>query len=183
MGLDGRTGLTRKGWRFTLQGPPSILMGMIPVQLSSNVGAGSVFSFGCAELFMLLVRSREITVLLKRDEQRSLIERQEVSRGLSRAVLLEGFVYLPASVLLVLITVRPLVLLIPFIAAFEAESGSQALYGLLGILSYQFPFAVMKRIITRIALNTLRSFAQIALKEEGSLTDSEMAVPRKALSE
>ena len=133
----------------------------LPIQF----GTGGYISFVCAELFMLLTRAREIILLLKRDGQRSPVERKEVARGLCRAVLLEGFVFLPASVLLVLIVVRPLVLLLPF-GFFYQEPTSQAIYGLLGILSYQFPFSVVRRVITRAALKTLQSFANIALKED-----------------
>ncbi len=131
---------------------------------------------------MLLMRTREITVLIKSDSQRTPVEQHEVERGLCRAVLLEGCVFLPASVLLVLVVVRPLILLMPLSSIFYPETASQALYGLLGILSYQFPFAVVRRIVTRIALQTLQSFASIALKEEGIPVPQEAAVIKKGLS-
>jgi hypothetical protein len=122
----------------------------------------------------LLTRTREITLLLKNNSQRSSIEQQEVARGLLRAVLLEGCVFLPASVLLVLIVIRPLILLSPFLASLSPGAASQAVYGLLGILSYQFPFAAVRRVVTRIALQTLQSYTSIALKEDG------MALPQEA---
>src|SRR5271165_3956691 len=110
-------------------------------------GADGYISLVCAELFMVLTRTREITILLKADSQRMPRERQEVARGLGRALVLEGVIYLPASVSLVLIIVRPLVLLLPFAGPFSRGTAGYALSGLLGLLSYQFPFAAVRRIV------------------------------------
>jgi hypothetical protein len=120
-------------------------------------------------------------VLIKRDSQRSAAEREEIARGLCRGVLLEAFVFVPVSAILVLIIVRPLVLLLPYAGVFSSEATNQALYGLLGILSYEFPFAVLRRVVVRFALRTLKEFASIAIKEDGLPVPQEAGGTRKGL--
>lgn len=122
-----------------------------------------VFTFVSAELLFLLVRSSDIIVLVKSDRQRSNREKHRARRGLLRAVLLEATVFVPASATLLLLTAPQL-----FPAALST-TGGRANYALLGILSYGFPFATLRAMITRIALNTLREFALLVpttVKEE-----------------
>jgi hypothetical protein len=152
---------------------------MNPAPGIPSIEVGGLISFGCAELFMLLMRARELTVLIKKQIQRSPVEREQVERGLLRSVLLEAVLFVPASVILVLVIVRPLAQLLPLPGVFSTNPGSQALYGLLGILSYEFPFALVRRVVTRIALHTLQSFASIALKEDGLMIPSDAVAARK----
>jgi len=93
----------------------------------------------------------------------SLAEQKQRQRGLGRSVLLEALLFVPTSVLLVLLTVAPF-LVIGFTGTISAV-GELPFYGLLGLASYGFPFAAVRRLVTKAALNTLREFAAIAHKE------------------
>ena len=178
---------SRMEFRIWLLLPDLILRRMILTMILAlplmQINAGTAFSLGCAELIMFLTRSREITVMVKTDQQRTLFEKEEVSQGLCRSVWLECLLFVPASVLLVLFVLRPFILLMPFVAALNKNETVFALYGVFGVLSYQFPFGLIRRIVTRMALDTLRSFANIVLKQDPSPLEPEMSVGPKAISE
>lgn len=115
-----------------------------------------------AELYLMITRSREITVLVKQRSQRTTKEQIEVNRGLLRAVMLEALVFVPASAALVLMAI------IPFCGDWIAKAGQghqMGCYALLGVVSYGFPFAVTRRIIVGVAARTLTEFASIAHKD------------------
>jgi hypothetical protein len=114
----------------------------------------------CAELFLVIVRTAEINVLVRSSHQRTPDERKRISGGLGRSFLLEVLLFVPVSVLLVLITIPPLV--VDQMGATASSARLLSVYGLLGIASYGFPFATVRRLVTRIALTTLREFASIA---------------------
>jgi hypothetical protein len=118
----------------------------------------------CAELFLIVVRSAQIQVIVKPEKQRTATEQTQIKRGMARSVLLEAIVFVPASVALVFITVRPLLLLSETIRIRTVTDPnlSLAFYGSLGLVSYGFPFGVLQKLITRVALNTLKEFASIA---------------------
>jgi hypothetical protein len=117
--------------------------------------------FVSAELIFLLVKSREIQIIAKRKSQRTSSEQREVDRGLVRAILLELLLFVPVSATLILL-ITPLILTDSRLSRINSPL---ALYALLGILSYGFPFAAVRRLITQIAMKTLREFASIAIKE------------------
>lgn len=129
-----------------------------------------VSSFLCAELTLVLVRTREFLVLAKNPQQRQKHEQKQVDGGLGRSVLLEAILFVPCSVVLVLLVIRPLV--VPMFHSYRAFPASELFaYSLLGCISYGFPFATVRRIVTLIALKTLSSFAAIAtaqVKESAS---------------
>jgi hypothetical protein len=45
------------------------------------------------------------------------------------------------------------------------QRNPEVFYALLGLISYGFPFAALRRFITRMALRTLREFASIVPEE------------------
>jgi hypothetical protein len=118
----------------------------------------------CAELMLIIVRAAQIQIVVKPDVQRSASERTMMHRGLARSLILEAIVFVPASVVLVFVTIRPLALLAEPIRIRTAASSdlSMAFYGGLGLGSYGFPFGFFRKVVARIALNSLKEFAAIA---------------------
>lgn len=74
--------------------------------LSSEVTL-SLVSLGSAELYLIIARSNKMTILCKLPAQRTAIEQHEVDRGLLRSLLLEMFLFVPASATLVLLILPP----------------------------------------------------------------------------
>lgn len=117
----------------------------------------------CAELLLIVAKSAQIQVIAKPAHQRTAAEQRVVERGIVRSLAIEALLFVPASVVLVFIVVRPLILSAePFRHRAENLSVCFALHGSLGLVSYGFPFGMIKTIISRIALNTLKEFATIA---------------------
>jgi len=118
-----------------------------------------MLTFIAAELLFLLVRSQDLKTLVKQEKQRTSSETHRVARGLLRSILLEVFIFVPASTTLLLF-------LAPLLISYsQPPIRMRATYVLLGIASYGFPFATVRIIITRIALNTLREFAALSPPE------------------
>ncbi len=124
-----------------------------------------IWTFVAAELIFILARSRDIIVIFKSQKQRNEAEKHQADRGLLRSLFLEAVLFVPASALL-LILISPLLLPIRW---FEGNK-IQALYSTLGVVSYGFPFATVKHMITRLALKTLLEFALLAPEEQESKT-------------
>jgi hypothetical protein len=113
-----------------------------------------LYTFLAAELFFLLVSSNDLKKLIKRAEQRTPSEQKTVTRGLSRSLLLECIVFVPASAVLLLL-MAPLV-------TWKAPSGQEAaMHALFGVVSYGFPFAAVRKFVTNVALNTIKEFGDI----------------------
>ncbi|MCX5645003.1 MAG: hypothetical protein NTZ17_10020 [Phycisphaerae bacterium] len=113
--------------------------------------------YGCAWLLFLVVRSGDITIVVKSKEERTGDEQKRVARGLLRSILLEALLFVPASATMVLLLAP---LLVP--ERLKAVTIPQvSLYAALGLISYGFPFASVRHMITRIALRTLQEFAAI----------------------
>lgn len=120
----------------------------------------------CAELFFLVLRSSDITLALKKKEQRSEKENSKVQNGLVRSLVLEAFLFIPASVSLFLLAIFPLII----DTLLKINPSKIAWYGAIGLIAYGFPFLAVRRIITRIALKTLQEFTNIItqeIKEQG----------------
>lgn len=118
-----------------------------------------LITLAASELFLVIVRSKDITILFKKSTQRTNEERLNVERGLLRSIILELLIFAPASSALVL-------LLLPLIhsrfdSLFNSPSTAIAAYALVGLVSYGFPFAAVRRIATTVALNTLKEFATL----------------------
>lgn len=124
-----------------------------------------VITLVSSELFLVIVRSREISILAKRQSQRTDDEQSQVSRGLLRSLVLESILFVPASAILVLLTIVPLAAA-KFPSVFVSHDEVFAFHAGLGIMSYGFPFAAFRRIVTRIALNTLKEFAELQTSEK-----------------
>jgi hypothetical protein len=125
----------------------------------------ALFIFISAELLFLVVRSEDIRILSKTESQRTQSERSRVQRGLGRSIILEMIVFVPASAGLVLLA-SPLLFANKLLLANKVDvSLLPAYYAILGIASYGFPFATIRTFVTRIALQTLREFAQLQPEE------------------
>ena len=109
-----------------------------------------------AELIFILARSADILIVLKSEEQRTSVERQRMKRGLFRSIVFEGLLFVPSSSAL-LILLSPLLL----IRYSSQDAPTMAVNALIGVVSYGFPFTAVRRIVTIVALNTLREFANI----------------------
>jgi hypothetical protein len=112
-------------------------------------------TFLAAELLFLIVRSRDLTILFKRADQRTAAENALVTRGLGRSLCLEMVLFVPASAFL-------MVLIAPVVIEGRWPASSlpgTSLYALLGVASYGFPFAAIKTVITRVAIQMLKEYA------------------------
>lgn len=126
----------------------------------------ALLTFISAELLCLLVLSGEIRIICKRPSQRSSSEQKQVERGLPRSILLELLLFVPVSVALALLVVRPLLKgMLPQLSLFQEPA---TFYSLLGVASYGFPFATVKRAVTRMALRTLSEFASVVHEQEAT---------------
>jgi hypothetical protein len=119
----------------------------------------SLITLAASELFFVVLRSGDISILCKSKIQRSNEEQAKVSRGLMRSLVLELLVFVPASAALLL-------LLLPLIKGrmsglTNTTDGIIGTYAFLGLVSYGFPFALLRTMVTRIALSTLREFAAL----------------------
>lgn len=123
-----------------------------------------IASFLCAELFFLLAKSSDIIRICKSDSQRTEKERLQIKHGLRKSLLLEVFIFVPASVILFRLIIFPLIydrlLLIKQDVIFW--------YSFIGIVAYGFPFAAIREFIKRMALKTLREFADISIEKSSS---------------
>jgi hypothetical protein len=76
-------------------------------------------------------------------------------------VLLEILLFVPASVLLGVNTVAPLLLLLGRFGLTIDDSHQIWFYSLFGIASYGFPFAGIRRFVTRIQLSMLKGMHRL----------------------
>jgi hypothetical protein len=121
-------------------------------------------TFGTAELFLVLTRSTKLIALIKRPEQRSAFEQKEVARGLARSLFAEFTLFVPSSVALAVLILPPLIPYLGHVSSLDPALQISR-YGLLGIVSYGFPFAALRAIVRHLALRTLAEFSTIAHKE------------------
>lgn len=114
----------------------------------------SLATLASAEFLAILARSKDLQVLAMRRSQRSTHEQARVNRGLARAVLLELMGFVPVSVALSLLTLRPL-MFANFQTWLASTDGIVALHALLGVASYGFPYASLRAAIVKIAVETV----------------------------
>lgn len=132
-----------------------------------------LFTLLGAWLFALLFKGRELIALGKKESQRTSEEKKKVGEGLFRALLIEFFLLVPASAVLILIILPFLSRILGFsdsIANVTSKSAEMrhGFYALVGMVSYNFPFATVREIATRVALNTLKEFAELKNNRETS---------------
>jgi hypothetical protein len=134
-------------------------------------------ALACAELLFLLVSSKALLICVKAKEQVSTSERLQIKQGLRRSLFLECFLFVPASSVLALIIIKPLLTK----AGLLVWIGNQKSFdGILGIVSYGFPFAALRAVVTRVALGTLREFA--AITKEARAKEESICPPQEILS-
>jgi hypothetical protein len=121
-----------------------------------------------SELFLIIVRARDIGMLVKNPSQRTDDEQSQVSRGLLRSLILETILFVPTSAVLVLL-IFPSLAATKFPSLLVSRDAIVAFYATLGIMSYGFPFAAFRRIVTRVALNTLKEFAALQNPDVGAM--------------
>jgi hypothetical protein len=122
-----------------------------------------LFSLLGAWLFSLLFRGKDLVSLAKKEDQCTQEEKEKIKMGLVRSIVIEFFILVPASTTLILL-ILPLLLQI-FARSIATEYSfmksvdqRRAFYVMIGIISYNFPFAAVRQIATRIALNTIKEF-------------------------
>jgi hypothetical protein len=108
--------------------------------------------FLSAWLYFIVSKSAEI-----RDVLRSTERLTDQQRELRRRLSLEFFLFVPASASLLLIIAEPTALSIPWSkVALTSPSVQKAFYAGIGIVSYGFPFASVRRMIQGMALDAVR---------------------------
>src|SRR5690349_18296327 len=114
-----------------------------------------IITFVAAEITFILAKSADILVIAKTQSQRTPFEQHRIKRGLKRSIIIDGILFVPSSAILALLLAP---LLVPTI--FKGDSvPTPAINALIGVVSYGFPFAAVRQVVTLIALNTLRAFA------------------------
>ena len=107
---------------------------------------------------------------MKSSAQRTEAENHLVDRGLIRSLVLEALLFVPASSTLILLIHH---LIIPD-AVLKNQQLRAGIFGLLGIVSYGFPFSTFRRIVVRLALKTLREFVELLPKEVRAETEPDV---------
>lgn len=117
-----------------------------------------LISLVCAEGLLILTSVDTLKIALKRVDQRTPGERSRVSHGLFREFVGEFFVFVPVSVVLAMIVLRPFLLKIPVLPP-------DAVDGLLGTISYGFPYKTLKHWVLRATLKFMKEAVAVADKE------------------
>lgn len=125
-----------------------------------------LLTFLGAVLFALLARGRVITALIKSKDQRSEEERDLVKGGALRGLIVEFMLLIPVGSFLLFIILPLFLKLSKFGDSLQNTLGQDftlrlAFYAVVGVISYNFPFVVVREIATRLALNTLREFSDL----------------------
>ena len=143
----------------------------------------AVFAFIGAWLAVILARRKEILTLTKSESQRSSEEKKRVKAGLNRGLLLEFFLFAPASTLLLLLILPLLLKYLPLkfpnnvLIQSTGEAVSElrrAGYALIGVVSYVLPLATVKHLVIQFAEGLLNQYLQLKEKEAG---DHKIASP------
>ena len=114
-----------------------------------------------AELLLLIARSKDIKLLFKSHTQRTPEERYRAKHGMGRDIFTEAVCFVPASVFLMYLMSPVIISALP-----NSVTGHQvAVSTLLGMASYGFPWATVRKVISQISLNTLREFATVTPPE------------------
>jgi hypothetical protein len=128
----------------------------------------------CAECLLILTSTEKLTIILKSPAQRSAGEKKRIAGGLVREFLGEFLIFVPVSVLLAYLVLRPMVGSVRAIP-------QVALDGLLGVVSYGFPYKAFKVWVVRACVRFLKEAVAVADKQvlEDSLNEEdEMEPPR-----
>jgi hypothetical protein len=123
----------------------------------------------CAEGLLILASTKSITICIKRPGQRTPAESKLVARGLVRELLCEVLIFVPVSVVLASIVVRPILAKIPALSDANVD-------GMVGMISYGFPYRTLKMWALRACAKFLKEAAVVAdqqvLSESSETEDS-----------
>jgi len=117
-----------------------------------------VVSWLCAEGLLVLASVKTINVALKRGDQRTPAERKRVEHGLFREFAGEVLLFVPISVMVATLVLRPM---IARISSLPVES----IDGLVGVVSYGFPYRTVKSWVLHACLRFLKEAVQVADKQ------------------
>ena len=115
---------------------------------------------------MVLTSVNTLKIAFKRPDQRTFGEKRRVSGGLFREFIGEFFVFVPVSVVMAMIVLRPFVVKI-------AALPQDAVDGLLGTVSYGFPYKALKQWVLRATVKFMREAIDVADKEILKDTENE----------
>jgi hypothetical protein len=112
----------------------------------------------CAEALLILTSIETLKIAFKRANQRTAGETTRVSGGLFREFLGEVLVFVPVSVVLAMILLRP------FLVKISALPPN-AIDGWLGAISYGFPYKAVKKWVLRSTVRFLKEAVDVADRE------------------
>lgn len=104
-------------------------------------------------LFAIIANTNEIKIIIKNNKQRTKEERDRINCGLIRTTIFELLIIMPTSVTLFWIAIFSFSK--PRLLDINADISIWA--ALSGIASYGFPFAITKKLISHLAIQTIRS--------------------------
>jgi len=119
-----------------------------------------VYAFIGAWLYFLIDRSRDIQIALKVQRHLTREELRRINRGLKRSIIFECLIFVPVSTALLLFLtplLTPTKIQSWLSIQYDAPRARIALYVLLGLISYGFPFAVVRGVVTKVALRIIKS--------------------------
>lgn len=118
-----------------------------------------IISFVTAEMSLLLLsHKKDIMILAKNKKQRTKKENLRVTHGLSRAIIVEFFLFVPFSVILFRVILFPFLKAKALSICQELDIGFNIIYALMGICSYGFPFEIIHKAIVKIAKTAIEEF-------------------------
>lgn len=137
----------------------------------------TLFALLGAVLFAMLFRGKDLIALSKKKTQHTPEEKEKIKAGLARGLAIEFFILVPASTLLTTLIFPLLLQAAPHsdsIKAILANSPDirRSFYVVLGMISYNFPFATVRQIATRLALNTIKEFYELQQRQSPELAES-----------
>jgi len=119
-----------------------------------------VYAFFGAWLYFIVNRSRDIQIALKAKRHLTPEESKRINRGLKRTIILECIVFVPVSTTLLLFLtplLTPTKIQSWLSTQYDSRRARIALYVLLGLISYGFPFAAVRGVVTNVALRIIKA--------------------------
>ena len=115
-----------------------------------------IVTYLAAAMVCVLVHPGDIKILIKAPNQRTASEKTQIERGVGRSFFLELLLFVNVSTTLMLL------LFLSYLPVTISNAHNLSWYALLGIGSYGFPYATLRRAIQRTALKILSEFHAIA---------------------
>jgi hypothetical protein len=132
-----------------------------------------LISLVCAECLLILTSSNKLTTILKSPAQRSAGEKKQIAGGLRREFFGEFVIFVPVSVFLASVVLRPLMGSLSAIPQLAQD-------GLLGVVSYGFPYKTIKAWVVRACIRFLKEAISVADKQvvQDSVEVNDLEPPR-----